>query len=152
MELSRSYREVSIAKWPRWIEQLLRIYRAYKNFLDRSRSCRTAIKIESQESRWIEIAITAIKKRSSRGSIDSLAVKRYREAVEIAKKQFFKEEKNTDMNAIKHATQPKIQTTFWAPKSSLNKKNVKHLDSKHTHTHTHTHKNKSNQFYISKTS
>ena len=27
-------------------------------------------------------------------------------------KQFFKEEKNTEINAIKHATQPKIQTTF----------------------------------------
>ena len=36
-------------------------------------------------------------------------------------------------------------------KSSLNKKNDKHLDPKHTHTHTHTHTlNKSNQFYILK--
>ena len=52
------------------------------------------------------------------------------------------------MSAIKHATQPKIQTTLYA--LSLNKKNVKHLDPKHTHTHTHT-LNKSNQFYISKT-
>ena len=51
------------------------------------------------------------------------------------------------MSAIKHATQPKIQTTLYA--LSLNKKNVKHLDPKHTHTHT---LNKSNQFYISKTS
>ena len=32
--------------------------------------------------------------------------------VEITQKQFCKEEKNTDMNAIKHTTQPKIQTTF----------------------------------------
>ena len=48
----------------------------------------------------------------SRGSKDSLAVERYREAVEITQKQFSKEEKNTDMNAIKHATQPNIQTTF----------------------------------------
>ena len=32
-------------------------------------------------------------------------------------------------------------------KTSLNKKNVKHLGSKHTHT-----QNKSNRFYISKTS
>ena len=36
-------------------------------------------------------------------------------------------------------------------KTSLNKKNVKHLDPKHTHTHTPT-LNESNQFYISKTS
>ena len=40
------------------------------------------------------------------------SVERYQEAVEIAQKQFFKEEKNTDMNAIKYTTQPKIQTTF----------------------------------------
>ena len=55
---------------------------------------------------------TTIEKRSLKGSIDSLIVKKCQEAVEIAQKQFFKEEKNTDMNAIKHATQPKIQTTF----------------------------------------
>ena len=42
------------------------------------------LEIESQESRWIEFMITAIKKRSSRGSIDTLVVKRYREAVKIA--------------------------------------------------------------------
>ena len=40
--------------------------------------------------------------------IDSLAIKRYREV----QKRFFKEEKNTEMNAIKHVTQPKIQSTF----------------------------------------
>ena len=34
--------------------------------------------------------ITAIEKGSSRGSTDSLAVERYREAIEIAQKQFFK--------------------------------------------------------------
>ena len=45
---------------------------------------RVAIEIESQESRWIETAITAIEKRSSKNSIDSLAVERYREVVEIA--------------------------------------------------------------------
>ena len=44
------------------------------------------------------------------------------------------------------------QQNFKLSKTSLNKKNVKHLDPKHTHTHTHTHTlNKSNQFYISKT-
>ena len=36
---------------------------------------------------------------------------------------------------------------FKLSKTSLIKKNVKHLDPKHTHT-----QNKSNQFYISKTS
>ena len=40
---------------------------------------------------------------------------------------------------------------FKLSKTSLNKKNVKHIDPKHTHTHTHTHTlNKFNQFYISK--
>ena len=42
---------------------------------------------------------------------------------------------------------------FKLSKTYLIKKNVKHLDPKHTHTHTHTHTlNKSNQFYILKTS
>ena len=36
---------------------------------------------------------------------------------------------------------------FKLSKTSFNKKNVKHIDLKHTHTH-----NKSNQFYILKTS
>ena len=52
------------------------------------------------------------RKGRSRGSKDSLVVERYREAVEITQKQFSKEEKNIDMNAIKHATQPNIQTAF----------------------------------------
>ena len=46
------------------------------------------------------------------------------------------------MNAIKHETQPMIQTTFL----TLNQK-IKHIDPKNKHTHT---LNKSNQFYISK--
>ena len=61
-----------------------RSYRASRNFLNGSSSCREAIEIESQESRWIEITIIAIEKGRSKGSIDSLAVERYREAVEIA--------------------------------------------------------------------
>ena len=41
---------------------------------------------------------------------------------------------------------------FKLSKTSLKKKNAKHLRSKtHIHTHTHT-QNKSNQFYITKTS
>ena len=55
------------------------------------------------------------------------------------------------MNAIEHATQPRIQTSFELFKTFPNNKNVKHIDpKKKTHTHTHTH-NKSNQFYILKT-
>ena len=73
---------------------------------------REFIETNSQNLRWIKIAITSVEKGRSRGSIDSLAIEGYREAVEIAQKQFFKEEKNTNLNTIKHATQPKIQTTF----------------------------------------
>ena len=43
-----------------------------------------AIETNSQKSRWIKIAIIAIEKGSSRGSIDSLAVERCPAAVEIA--------------------------------------------------------------------
>ena len=52
--------------------------------------------------------IATIEKGRSRSSIGSLVVKRYQEAVKIAQKQFFKEVKNTEMNAIKYATQLKI--------------------------------------------
>ena len=78
-ELSNNYREVSTAKGL----DGSRSYRASKNFLDGSSSCRATIKIESQESRWNEIVITAIEKGSSKGSIDSLAVERYQEAIKI---------------------------------------------------------------------
>ena len=71
-----------------------------------------AIETNSQKLRWIDIALTAVEKGRSRGLIDSLTVERYREAVEMLKNNFFKKKKNTDMNAIKHATQPKIQTTY----------------------------------------
>ena len=45
---------------------------------------REAVEPDSQQPQWIKIAITTIEKGSSRGSIDSLAVERYQEAVEIA--------------------------------------------------------------------
>ena len=70
MELLRSYREVSTTKWPWWIEKLSRIYRAYRNFLDGSRSCWAAIETNSKKPWWIEITITAIEKGSSRGCRD----------------------------------------------------------------------------------
>ena len=59
-------------------------------------------------------------------------------------KAVFREVKNTDMNAIQHATQPMIQTPYKSLKS-----NFKHMDPKNTHTHT---QKKSNRFYFSKTS
>ena len=62
-------------------------------------------------------------------------------------KTVFQKGKNTDINAIKHATQPRIQTTIL---SSQNHHSTTILSTKiphthtYTHTHTHTH-NKSNQ-------
>ena len=51
------------------------------------------------------------------------------------------------MNAIKHATQPKIQTTFLALKNISQQEKLQSIyDPKHIHA-----LNKSNQFYISKT-
>ena len=85
----------------RWIERC-----PQKSDLDGSRSYPAAIKetktfsmdqeaieTNSQKSRWIKIAIIAIEKGSSRGSIDSLAVERCPAAVEIAQKQFLKKRK-----------------------------------------------------------
>ena len=110
--LSRSY-QGAIKRCPQQSDlNGSRIYRAYKNFLDGSRSCQIAIETNSQKTRWNKIAITTIEKGSSRGSRDNLAIERCQKAIEIAQKQFFKDEENTDMNAIKHATQPKIQTSF----------------------------------------
>ena len=64
----------SIQKLPQWIEWLLR---SYWDWISR-------ISTISMDSQWIEFAITAIEKRSSRGLIDTLAVERYWETVEIA--------------------------------------------------------------------
>ena len=54
---------------------------------------REAIKTNSQKPRWIKIAITAIEKGSSSGSIDSLAIERCPAVVEITQTQFFKKRK-----------------------------------------------------------
>ena len=59
----------------------LNSYRADKNFLDGSRICQEAIKTNSQKLQWIDIALTSVKGRLE-VSIYSLAVGRYREAVE----------------------------------------------------------------------
>ena len=79
-----------------------------KNFLDGSRISREAIKTNSKKFRWIENAMRSIEKRSPRVSMDNYLLR----AIELDKNRFFKEEKNTQMNAIKHATQSKIQTIF----------------------------------------
>ena len=81
-------------------------WRSYRAFIKHTKSSsmdQEAIETKSQKPWWIEIAIIATKKRSLRGSIDSLAVERYQEAIEITKKQFFKEEKY-ECNQICYST------------------------------------------------
>ena len=97
--------------------------------------------------RWIEIMITSIEKRSSRGSIDSLAVKRYRKLLRLLKNSFSKKRKTQTWMQSNMLLNQRSKQNIKLSKTSLIKKNVKHLDPKHTHT-----LNKSNQFYISKTS
>ena len=68
----------------------LRNYRAFIEHTETSSMDREAVKKLLRQVLkilwWIKIAITAVEKRRSRGSIDSLAVERCREAVEIAQK------------------------------------------------------------------
>ena len=66
---------------------------------------REAIETNSQKPRWIKIAITAIKKGNSRGSIDSLAVEMYRKAVKHEENEFFKKGKTQRDECNKQATQ-----------------------------------------------
>ena len=98
-----------------WIEKLSRSYRD-----------------KFQRARWIKIALTTVKKRRKRGSIDVSLSRICRKAIKLEENRFFKERKNTHVKLSK---------------TTLNKKMQNIHDPKHTHT-----QNKSNQFYISKTS
>ena len=117
----------------RSIHQVSRSYRGGRSFLDRSTKYRGAV----------EKAI----RHSWRILTDSKVSRRFRGGVEPLFKTSFSRVKNTDMNAIQHATQPMIQSTQQSLKIISQKKNLSTWISK---THTHT-LNKSNQFYISKT-
>ena len=81
-------------KEARSIPQLSRSYRGSKRNLDQS----------TQLSR----SYRDCDKRKMKSSIDSQVSRRCRDCL----KTVFQEGKNTDMNAIKHATQPRIQTAF----------------------------------------
>ena len=82
-------------KLSQWIENL-------------SRNYQEKFQKASMDQRCIKIC----QEKKSKGLDRQLSVKICREVVELDKKQFFKERKNTEMNAIKQATQPKTQTTF----------------------------------------
>ena len=66
-------------------------------------------------SRWIEVAIESYQecdKKKLKGLDRQSSCREVSRNYQDCLKQFFKEGKNTCMNAIKYATQPKIQTTF----------------------------------------
>ena len=137
---------MSTTKIPRRIEQLsarLKLSRWIKNL---SRSYRDKFQI----ALWIEDAIRFVEKRSPRVSIDSYLSRIYQEAVELDKKQFYKERKNTHkwMQSSKLLNQRSKQH-FKLSNTSLNQKKCEAFMIQNAHTHA---LNKSNQFYISKTS
>ena len=80
------YIDKNTARWIGRYREVSRIKNSQMELLRGVHSNLTSMDREAIEfeSRWIKIAITAIEKRSSKGSIDSLAVERYREVVEIA--------------------------------------------------------------------
>ena len=81
----------------RSIYQVSRSYRGGRSFLDRSTKYRGAVGIAI----W----------KGLRSSTDSKVSRRYQGGVKPLFKTSFLKVKNTDMNAIQHATQPMIQST-----------------------------------------
>ena len=92
---SKSVKDLSTAKIPRWIEKLSRIYGPDRKFLDGSKKLLRIYRKETQKSWWIKILIRSVKKRRKRGSIEDNLSRICREAVELEKNVFFKEGKNT---------------------------------------------------------
>ena len=79
---------------PQQIEQLLRgqeLFRSIHLVIERCRDC---------------------DKKQLKSSIDKLGVEEVLRSYQDYLKTVFQRGKNTDMNAIKHATQPMIQSTF----------------------------------------
>ena len=95
-----------------------------------------------ETSRWIEIVITFVETRRKKGLDRLKVVEWYREAVEMLKNSFSKKRKAQIWMQSNMLLNQISKQYFKLSKTSLNKKNVKHLDSKHTHTHTHTHTHK----------
>ena len=129
-------KNLSMAKSPQQIEKLSRSYRSDKNFLDGSRIYRETIETNSRKFRWIENVIRSIEIKSPRGSINRKQSRICRDAVEIDKKRFFKERKNTKkwMQTSKLLNQRSNQHLKLS-KSSLNKK-MQSIHRSKTHTHT----------------
>ena len=105
------------AKRSRSIHQVSRSYQGDMSFLNRSTRCWEAI----------EIAI----RKSLRSSTDSNVSRRCR----AFQNSFSKKEKNTNMNAIQHTTQPMIQSTQKSLKIVSQSKTK--LSTRISKTHTH---------------
>ena len=106
-------------KVSRWIEKLLKSYRDKFQKVSMDRKCDKICR-----------------EKKSKGLDRYLSVEICQEAVELDKNRFFKERKNTQkwMQSSKLLNQRSKQHVKLS-KTSLNMKNVKHLNPKHTHTH-----------------
>ena len=134
-ELSRIYREVYTVKEALWIEQAVE-------------------KLSSKQkvSRWNEVAIEGYRecdKKQPKGLDRWPSYWEVSNSCQDCLKSVFQEEKNIDMNAIKHAIHQWSKQHFKLSNSSLNKKIMLSTWIQKIHTHT---LNTSNQFYISKIS
>ena len=126
-----SNRESDSRTEARSIHQVLRSYQGGRSFLDCSTRYGGGVEITLRKR---------LQKLDRQQGIEEVSSQLF--------KIVFRKEKNTDMNAIQHTTQPKIQSTQKnLSKQSLNLKIFEHKDLQNTNT-----LNKSNQFYISKIS
>ena len=108
MKLSRSYREVSTAKSPRWIEKLSSVQKLPRWIKKLLRSYRDKFSKTSMDRNCDNNCRERKIKRLDRQPSCRKVSSSYRDCL----KTVFQEEKNIDINAVKHATQPKIQTKF----------------------------------------
>ena len=77
--------------------------------------------------------ITSVEKGSPRGSIDRKLLRVCLEAIELDKKQFFEERKNTKMNATSKLLNHKSNQHFKLSKTLSTRKCKVFIDPKHTH-------------------
>ena len=116
----------------RWIENLSKIYRLDRKFLDGSRSYREELQI----SRWIENVLTFVEKRRKIGLTDRNLSRIYWEAVKLDKSSFSKRGKTHKWMQSSKLLNQRSKQHVKLSKTSLNKINAKHSWSK-THTHIH---------------
>ena len=117
---------ISRRSQPRWIENLSRIYRPDRKFLDGLKKPSRFYQQELQKSRWIKIALTIVEKRRKRGSIEESLSRIYQKDVELEEKEFSKKGKTQEMNATSKLLKHRSNQHNKLSKTSLNKKNAKH--------------------------